>query len=280
MKRACILLALSVPAAVRADPYAGFYYPAGIEAGMTNRIVVGGQRFGGIKGGWVSGEGVKVVSVEKVKGFPVVNGKGQAQWLDKWTYAILKGQTERPPFDMKDERDLLSWTRHPWWEHMNELPPLEFSMVARYLNTPRNPLQMSPSLSERLIITVAAAADAVPGVRDIVLYDDRGSTAPHPFFGRPSRDTGELKERNNAITAKQRLYLYNSGKLTASLGRMVGEPDFRKLTRPEKIEDLYLRFLSRRPTKEELQLVNRKYNVNARDIAWLLMNSREFLYRI
>ena len=182
MKRACILLALSVTASVRADPYAGFYYPAGIEAGMTNRIVVGGQRFGGIKGGWVSGEGVKVVSVEKVKGFPVVNGKGQAQWLDKWTYAILKGQTERPPFDMKDERDLLSWTRHPWWEHMNELPPLEFSMVARYLNTPRNPLQMSPSLSERLIITVAAAADAVPGVRDIVLYDDRGSTAPHPFF--------------------------------------------------------------------------------------------------
>ena len=121
----------------------------------------------------------------------------------------------------------------------------------------------------------------LPKARRSVLVEDGSITSPFLLlFGRPSRDTGELKERNNAITAKQRLYLYNSGKLTASLGRMVGEPDFRKLTRPEKIEDLYLRFLSRPPTKAELQLVNRKYNVNPRDIAWLLMNSREFLYRI
>jgi len=181
MKRLAFLLAV-VATAVRADPYAGFYYPAGVRTGTTTRIVVGGQRFWGIKGGWVSGAGVEVVKIEKVKGFPVVNGKGQSQWLDKWMYAILDGRPERPPLDLKDEKDILSWTRHPWWENMNELQPLEFSMVARYLNTPRNPLQMSPSLSERLIITVTAASDAAPGVRDIVLYDDRGATAPHPFF--------------------------------------------------------------------------------------------------
>lgn len=183
MKRTALVLVTALAVSqVHSAPYAGYCYPAGIQAGTTNRIVVGGQRLGAVKGGWVSGGGVEVVAVEKVRGFPVVNGKGQAQWLDKWLYAILAGRPERPPIKVKDEKDLLGWTRHPWWEKMNELPPLELSMVAHYLNTPRNPLQMSPSLSERMIVTVVAAKDAEPGVRDLVFYDDRGATAPRPFF--------------------------------------------------------------------------------------------------
>jgi len=121
----------------------------------------------------------------------------------------------------------------------------------------------------------------LPKTRKSVLVEDGSITSPFLLlFGRPSRDSGELKERSNAITAKQRLYLYNSGKLNASLGQMVGEAAFRQLRRPDKIEDIYLRFLSRRPTAEELRLLDRTYRVNPRDIAWLLVNSREFLYRI
>ena len=49
-----------------AAPQAAYYYPCGVQAGTTNRIVVGGQGLWGLSGGWVSGEGVEVVSLVKV----------------------------------------------------------------------------------------------------------------------------------------------------------------------------------------------------------------------
>ena len=121
----------------------------------------------------------------------------------------------------------------------------------------------------------------LPKARRSVLVEDGSITSPFLLiFGRPARDTGELKERDNTITAKQRLHLYNSGKLLGDLGRMVGTDAFRKLSRREKVEDLYLRFLARCPTAAEADLLSRRYKVSPRDIAWLLLNSREFLYRI
>ena len=120
----------------------------------------------------------------------------------------------------------------------------------------------------------------LPKSRRSVLIEDGSISSPFLLlFGRPARDTGLVSERNNAITAKQRLYLYNSGKLAGSLNRMIGSPAFQALKRPEKIDDLYLRFLSRRPTNAELGVVESE-RVMPRDLAWLLVNSREFLYRI
>ena len=63
-------LAVSASAA----PQAAYYYPCGVQAGTTNRIVVGGQGLWGLRGGWVSGEGVEVVSLVKVPGFPTQGG--------------------------------------------------------------------------------------------------------------------------------------------------------------------------------------------------------------
>ena len=120
----------------------------------------------------------------------------------------------------------------------------------------------------------------LPKSRRSVLIEDGSISSPFLLlFGRPARDTGLVSERNNAITAKQRLYLYNSGKLAGSLNRMIGSPAFQALKRPEKIDDLYLRFLSRRPTDAELGVIESE-RVLPRDLAWLLVNSREFLYRI
>lgn len=184
MKRVRLLLPLAAFVAIgtlRADPYTGYCYPAGLQAGTTNRFVIGGQRLWQIQGGWVSGDGVRVLKVEQVRNFPVPNGLNQGKWLHTWMHAILDGKREMPPFGVSD-RDLAGWSRHPWWETMGSLPPLEFSMVAHNLLTPRNALQMSPALSERLIVTIAAAPNATPGVRDLVLFDPRGTSAPRPFL--------------------------------------------------------------------------------------------------
>ena len=121
----------------------------------------------------------------------------------------------------------------------------------------------------------------LPKRRRAVLIEDGSITSPFLLlFGRPSRDSGDLAERSNAITAKQRLQLFNSAKLWRDLGQFGQDPRFRGLNRREKIEDLYLRFLARPPTPAELRLLNGKNELGPREIAWMLVNSREFLYRI
>jgi len=121
----------------------------------------------------------------------------------------------------------------------------------------------------------------LPKDRRAVLIEDGSITSPFLLlFGRPSRDSGDLQERNNAITAKQRLQLFNSAKLWSDLGRIGNEPHLRQMKRAQKIEDLYLRFLSRRPTAEERSLLEGVPTLGVREIAWLLVNSREFLYRL
>ena len=121
----------------------------------------------------------------------------------------------------------------------------------------------------------------LPPTRKAVLIEDGSiSSAFLLLFGRPARDPGLLEERNNTITAKQRLYLYNSSKLWRDLGAMVARPSFKGLSHKDQIEDLYMRFLSRPPVKDELFYLDQKNSINARDVAWYILNSREFLYRI
>jgi len=119
-----------------------------------------------------------------------------------------------------------------------------------------------------------------PARRSILIEDGSITSAFLLLFGRPARDSGLLEERNNTITAKQRLYLFNSGSLWDGLGRIERDPYFRKMDRREQLEDVFMRFLSRPPTKAELFLVDRKAALSIREISWLLVNSREFLYRI
>lgn len=163
------------------DPYVGYVYPAGLAVGATNRIVIGGQRLGGVNSVWISGEGVRVLDVEHVPAFGVPNGNGQRKWLENRVYEVLAGKTNATLKAFSDE-DLRGWRRCPWWERMETLDPLEFAMTAHYLLTPRNPLQMSAALAERIIVTVAADDAAQPGVRELVLVNWKGASVPHPFI--------------------------------------------------------------------------------------------------
>jgi len=121
----------------------------------------------------------------------------------------------------------------------------------------------------------------IPPRRKAVLVEDGSiSSAFLMLFGRPARDTGAMEERKNEITEKQRLYLYNSASLWSALGRFAKEEAFAKKSHAGQMEELFMRFLSRPPSKEELDLVDPKGNASARDVAWYLVNSFEFLYRI
>ena len=124
--------------------------------------------------------------------------------------------------------------------------------------------------------------------RSIALPDGSITSSFLEAFGRPPRDTGMEGERNNRITAAQRLHLLNSSHIQRKLeqSRMTQYLTQGKLTPREMVSGVYLGIVSRFPTEAELQIVNRYSETGSAkgrelvvDLAWALINSPEFLYR-
>lgn len=175
------LAALSPRAATAAPPtpYVGYLSPAGLAAGTTNRIVVGGQFLQQVRAGVVSGKGVKVLKIEHVPNFPPPFG-GQRKYLVSWLRGIAKGNPARPV--LEDPSQTNEWRQCAWWKRLDELDPLELSLVERDLFTKRNALQMSPALRQKAIVTVAVDAGAAPGAREFRLCGPNGMSPPRPLL--------------------------------------------------------------------------------------------------
>jgi len=127
-----------------------------------------------------------------------------------------------------------------------------------------------------------------PEQRSVALADGSITSSFLILFGRPARDSGLLAERNNSVTAAQRLQLFNSGELYRKLGRVVQREELKKLPFPKKVEELYWLFYSRPPTAEEARILRSFFDrippgkakwEFPRDVCWILLNSREFLYQ-
>ncbi|NLB97864.1 MAG: DUF1553 domain-containing protein [Armatimonadetes bacterium] len=125
--------------------------------------------------------------------------------------------------------------------------------------------------------------------RTITLADGSISSSFLEMFGRPTRDTGLESERNNEPTDAQRLYLLNSSDVQR---RIRNSPRLRPAynsvgkNRAEAIRSIYLTVLSREPTAEEMATADAYIQgkgtaarEGAEDLAWALVNSKEFLYR-
>ena len=120
----------------------------------------------------------------------------------------------------------------------------------------------------------------------VMLGDGSITSSTLELFGRPSRDTGGLDERNNLINARQRLFLLNSSQLYTRLNRLPQRAAFRKLDRGKRIEEFYLRILARKPLPEEVEIFRRyveqmppeRRRYAFGDLGWALINSREFLH--
>ena len=127
-----------------------------------------------------------------------------------------------------------------------------------------------------------------PGTKAIQIADGSISSVRLDLFGRPSRDSGKISDRNNKITGPQRLYLLNSNTVywqISNLGRQIGRRCKGQLER-RGIAEIYLRILSRDPTKLEKKWVMDYYRALPKkmrgsiwsDLCWVLVNSKEFLY--
>jgi uncharacterized protein DUF1553/uncharacterized protein DUF1549 len=125
--------------------------------------------------------------------------------------------------------------------------------------------------------------------RTIALADGSITSQFLELFDRPARDTGLVSERNSEPTSAQRLHLLNSTHIqrmierSGQLRRLValGQGNPRRA-----IRILYLSILSRYPTTSELDTAERYAQTAGLsgkqagiDLAWALINTKEFLYR-
>lgn len=161
-----------------ADPYVGYIYPSGIQAGATNAFIVGGQNLNKLRGVHFGGDSLHVVKVEPVPRFSPPPG-GQRRHLTKWLDAIAKGNREEPA--KPDDPRMNEWRSNSWWRALGSLDPLKISIVERNLFVPRNSLQDAPSLRQMCIVTLAADANATLGRFDLSVWNDGGISAPRPF---------------------------------------------------------------------------------------------------
>jgi len=179
---ASFLFAAAGATAQAAKPVPGYVYPSGMQVGTSARIVVGGMFMRKVNGAVVSGEGVRVNRVVRVPGFPRATGKTQRPWMTTWFYEVLDGDvTDRdlPPEATDPQTD---WHRCDWWEHLNQRDRLELEIISRFWNTPSNYPQPTPALDQLVILDLEADADARPGLRELLVHDDKSISAAHPFF--------------------------------------------------------------------------------------------------
>jgi hypothetical protein len=130
----------------------------------------------------------------------------------------------------------------------------------------------------------------IPEHHRAVELADGSITSPFlEMFGRPARDTGLESERDNEPSDAQRLYLLNSSQVRNMIRRSGRLWTWAAASAREPhrgIDALYLTVLSRYPTEEEIGIAEEYARSSglprgeiAADLAWALINTKEFLYR-
>lgn len=128
----------------------------------------------------------------------------------------------------------------------------------------------------------------IPGGTRAIALADGSVTSPFlDLFGRPARDTGQYSERNNEPSDAQSLHTLNSTHIQRAIlrsGRM--QKFFSGKDASIIAGDLYVAILSRPPEPAELEIAQRVLQTSdglrrqgAEDLAWALINSKEFLYK-
>jgi hypothetical protein len=130
----------------------------------------------------------------------------------------------------------------------------------------------------------------IPGQnRAINLADGSITNSFLEMFGRPSRDTGTEAERNSIPSDKQRMYLLNSTQVQGYITKSWRLKNLMKTARRDNrmlVDMLYMNILSRYPTTVEFDTVKSYFKTKGlgktqavHDLAWALVNSKEFLLK-
>ena len=120
------------------------------------------------------------------------------------------------------------------------------------------------------------------------LHDGSVSNPFLTLFGKPGRNSSYLNDRTNTLTMQQVLHLNDSANINQKLKESQYLKDLAKspMSNEQKIRTLYLAFLTRPPNSTE-SLIARKHieksstpHNGLKDLAWALINSKEFLFKL
>jgi hypothetical protein len=130
----------------------------------------------------------------------------------------------------------------------------------------------------------------IPRDQRTIALADGSITSPFlATFGRPGRDTGLFAERSNHPTDTQRLYMLNSSDIQRRIERsplLQAAIVSARGNRRAMVQEVYIAILSRLPSPDESAVAEKYFQTGglqprqaANDLAWALINSKEFLYR-
>lgn len=117
--------------------------------------------------------------------------------------------------------------------------------------------------------------------RALEVPDGSITTSFLELFGKPSRDTGTMAERNNNPNSSQKLYMINSSHIRDKLAQGKRIINITNQPQPIAFEKLYHLILSRSPSLAERDVfkAQRVDWKRMQDLVWALVNSEEFINR-
>jgi hypothetical protein len=161
-------LTLAPAAWAQRDPTIGYVYPAGGQIGTNSTVTVGGQRLVSVTGAFISGEGVTATIIETP---PQLNGKQIQELRDELDKLREKRAASRRGRGSTNDTEVVVWTA----ENGKRLD--ELNLIMAKIDRRR----VMPSLADQVVMKIAIAPDAKPGVRDLRLVTESGLSNPLVF---------------------------------------------------------------------------------------------------
>lgn len=156
--------------------YIGYIYPAGARCGRSTSIIVAGQGLWGITSARVTGGGVTVEKVESIHGFNHPYHLQRKYVVD--CFRALKNKRPLPSMPL----DFSEWRPNAYYDHFETLSGEKLDLAIEDFYAIRNSLQSSPSIAQRLLVTLKVDENARPGRRELRLFGRNRVTNVLPFY--------------------------------------------------------------------------------------------------
>lgn len=174
----------------------------------------------------------------------------------------------------------------------------EFNAEDEKFFSHRTPSRLYAESVNDIVQTVTGQSDAfksiIPepysfwpvGFRAVQITDGSVTNGLLALFGKPPRNSAYLNDRENTLTMSQVLYMSSSSDIEGKIQKSeyLGTLHRMKMPNREKVKKVYLSFLARFPTEAEMKISEDYLNANAgegalKDIAWAIVNTKEFMFK-
>jgi len=124
------------------------------------------------------------------------------------------------------------------------------------------------------------------GFKAVQMSDGSVTNTLLALFGKPPRNASYLNDRECALTMSQVLYMASSSDIDSKIqkSQFLTALSAMKVPNAQKARKLYLTFLARFPTDAELKIAEAYLNTapperGVKDLAWALVNTKEFMFK-